>query len=208
MCDQIADAVLDAILAQDPSARVACEVATTTGLILLMGEVTTTAQVDVAQIARQTVREIGYDRAEYGFDADTCAVITAIHGQSPDIAQGVDRAVESRTGDGADPYEQLGAGDQGLIFGFAADETPELMPLPITLAHRLAARLAACRKSGRLPYLRPDGKTQVTVEYEDDRPVRLDTVVVSTQHDPGVSQETIRDGVVAEVIRAAVPEGF
>lgn len=209
MCDQIADAVLDAILEQDPLARVACEVATTTGLILLMGEMTTTARIDLAHIARETVRQIGYDRAEYGFDCETCSVLTAVHGQSSDIAHGVDRSFESRTGGpaggAADPFEALGAGDQGLMFGYATDETPELMPLPIALAHRLTGRLAAVRKAGILSYLRPDGKAQVTVEYHNDRPARVDTVVVSTQHGPEVSAEALQAGVLAEVIRPALP---
>lgn len=206
ICDQISDAVLDAILAQDPQARVACETAVTTGLVLVMGEITTTARVDIANLARQTINEIGYNKAEYGFDGSTCAVLTALNKQSPDIAMGVNRALEARGEDGADPYEQIGAGDQGLVFGYATNETPELMPLPIALAHRLAYRLAQVRKSGEVPYLRPDGKTQVTVEYEDGKPLRVTTVVVSTQHDPDVEQAQISSDLQALVIRPVVPE--
>lgn len=206
ICDQISDAVLDAILAQDPQARVACETAVTTGLVLVMGEITTTARVDIANLARQTINEIGYNKAEYGFDGSTCAVLTALNKQSPDIAMGVNRALEARGEDGADPYEQIGAGDQGLVFGYATNETPELMPLPIALAHRLAYRLAQVRKSGEVPYLRPDGKTQVTVEYENGKPLRVTTVVVSTQHDPDVEQAQISSDLQALVIRPVVPE--
>ena len=190
ICDQISDAVLDAILAQDPMARVACETCVTTGMVLVMGEITTTAQVDVQSLVRSTVTDIGYTRAKYGFDAETCAILNTIHSQSPDIAMGVD----------AD-----GAGDQGMVFGYACDETPELMPLPISLAHKLSRRLAAVRKDGTLKYLRPDGKTQVTVEYEDEKPVRVDTIVLSTQHDEEVSQETIRADVSREIIRPIIP---
>ena len=190
ICDQISDAVLDAILAQDPMARVACETCVTTGMVLVMGEITTTAQVDVQSLVRSTVTDIGYTRAKYGFDAETCAILNTIHSQSPDIAMGVD----------AD-----GAGDQGMVFGYACDETPELMPLPISLAHKLSRRLAAVRKDGTLKYLRPDGKTQVTVEYEDEKPVRVDTIVLSTQHDEEVSQETIRADVIREIIRPIIP---
>ncbi|MBQ3865793.1 MAG: methionine adenosyltransferase, partial [Clostridia bacterium] len=193
ICDQISDAVLDAILAQDPTARVACECCVTTGLILIMGEITTTAAVDYQSIARETVRRIGYDRAKFGFDCDTCAVISSLHKQSPDIAMGVDTD---------------GAGDQGMMFGFACDETETLMPLPIYLSHKLAKRLADLRKSGALPYLRPDGKTQVTVEYRDGVPARVDTVVVSTQHGEDVDHETIRRDVIEQVIRAVIPAGL
>ena len=204
ICDQISDAVLDAILEKDPDARVACETATTTGMILVMGEITTDTYVDIPQIARDTVEEIGYNRAKYGFDATTCSVLTAIHGQSPDIAMGVDAALEQKTGSSEDS-DKTGAGDQGMMFGYACDETPELMPMPISLAHKLALRLTAVRKNGVLPYLRPDGKTQVTVEYEDNRPVRVDTVVISTQHDPDVTLDTIRSDLIREVVLPVIP---
>ena len=204
ICDQISDAVLDAILKNDPQARVACETATTTGLILVMGEITTNTQVDVAQIARDTVLEIGYDRAKYGFDAETCSVLTAIHGQSPDIAMGVDAALEQKTGS-SEESDSTGAGDQGMMFGFACDETPELMPMPISLAHKLALRLTEVRKNGTLTYLRPDGKTQVTVEYEDNKPVRVDTIVISTQHGAEVELETIRKDLIEHVVLPTVP---
>lgn len=205
ICDQIADAVLDAILAADPYARVACEVAVTTGLVLVMGEITTECYVDIPRLARDVVREIGYDRAKYGFDADTCAVLTSLEEQSPDIAQGVNQAVEIRSGE-QDEFSQTGAGDQGIVFGYAANETPELMPMPIVLAHRLARRLAEVRKQGIVPFLRPDGKTQVTVEYEGDTPVRVDTVIVSTQHHPDVAHEQITQAVMEHVIEPIIPE--
>ena len=208
ICDQISDAVLDAILEKDPNARVACETATTTGMILVMGEITTDTYVDIPQIARDTVERIGYNRAKFGFDATTCSVLTAIHGQSPDIAMGVDKALEQKVGSDEDS-DKTGAGDQGMMFGFACDETPELMPMPISLAHRLAKRLTAVRKDGTLTYLRPDGKTQVTVEYdENDRPVRVDTVVISTQHDPDVALETIRADLIREVILPVIPSAL
>lgn len=190
ICDQISDAVLDNILSQDKMARVACETATTTGLVVVMGEITTTASIDVQSIVRETIREIGYDRAKYGFDCDTCAVINSIHEQSPDIAMGVDID---------------GAGDQGMMFGFACDETPELMPLPISLAHKMARRLTEVRKNGDLEYLRPDGKTQVTVEYENDIPVRVDTVVLSSQHSADVDINKLRDEITEKVIKTTVP---
>ncbi|SFU72644.1 methionine adenosyltransferase [Alicyclobacillus macrosporangiidus] len=204
ICDQISDAVLDEILAQDPYARVACETAVTTGLVLVAGEITTTCYVDIPKVVRRTVAEIGYTRAKYGFDAETCAVITSIDEQSPDIAQGVNQALEARAGEALD-VEAIGAGDQGLMFGFACDETPELMPLPISLAHQLARRLSVVRKDGTLPYLRPDGKTQVTIEYDGDRPVRVDTIVISTQHDEHTDIKTITADMHEHVIRAVVP---
>ena len=202
--DKISDAILDEMLRQDPMSRVACETFCTTGLVCVMGEVTTRAQVDIQSIVRETVREIGYDRAKYGFDCDSCAVITSLHAQSPDIALGVDRSLESKEGIDTDGMD-TGAGDQGLMFGYACNETPELMPLPISLAHLLAKRLTEVRKNGTLPYLRPDGKTQVTVEYEDGRPRRVDTVVVSSQHSPDVDNETLRADIEREVIRPIVP---
>ncbi len=230
VCDQISDAIVDAFLAEDPEARVAAETVVTTGLAVIVGEVTSRATVDVTRLARQVIRDIGYTDPAYGFDADTCAVLTALHGQSPDIARGVDLALEARAsleaaaaggavggaaaatggameaGNGDPGDGALGAGDQGMMVGFACRETPELMPLPIALAHRLARRLAAVRKSGELPFLRPDGKTQVTVEYEEAIPVRLHTVVVSTQHDPDVSQARLREAVRESVVRPVVGE--
>ena len=203
LCDKISDAVLDELLRQDPMSRVACEDTCTTRLILSMGEITTNGYVDFQQVARETVRKIGYDRAKYGFDCDSCAVINSIHEQSPDIAMGVDRSLEAKNGEG-DGLD-TGAGDQGLMFGYACDETPELMPLPISLAHKLAKKLTEVRKNGTLSYLRPDGKTQVTVEYDGDRPARVDTVVVSAQHSESVSLEQIREDIEREVIRATVP---
>jgi len=208
ICDMISDAVLDAILAKDPYARVACETAVTTGLVLVMGEITTECYVDIPSIVRETVREIGYTRAKYGFDADTCAVITSIDEQSPDIAIGVNRALEARMHEMEDDIEAIGAGDQGMMFGFACNETPELMPLPISLAHKITRRLAEVRKNGTLEYLRPDGKSQVTVEYEGDKPVRVHTVVVSAQHSPDVDHSTIERDVIEKVIKAVIPPEF
>lgn len=202
MCDQISDAVLDAILAQDPMARVACETFTTTGVVTVMGEITTSSYVSIPDIARRVVLDIGYDSADMCFDGNSCAVMTAIHEQSPDIAMGVDAALESRSQEDA---RETGAGDQGMMFGFACDETPEMMPMPIALAHRLTRRLARVRKEGLLPYLRPDGKSQVTVRYEDDRPVAVDTVVISTQHSPEVSQEQIARDMKEHVILPEIP---
>ena len=203
ICDQISDAVLDEILAHDPMGRVACETCCTTGMVMVMGEISTSCYVDIPKLVRQVVLDIGYDRAKYGFDGNTCAVLTSIDEQSGDIAMGVDASLESKQG--LDSAEN-GAGDQGMMFGFACDETPELMPLPISLAHRLALRLTQVRKSGALPYLRPDGKTQVTVEYdEENRPLRVDTVVLSTQHSDAVSLDQIRGDVIREVIRPVLP---
>ena len=204
ICDQVSDAILDSILAQDPKARVACETATTTGIIFVMGEITTNAYVDIEGVVRNTLREIGYNRAKFGFDSETCAVVTSIHGQSPDIAMGVDKAYEQKMGMDNSEFD-TGAGDQGMMFGFACDETEELMPMPISLAHKLTRKLAEVRKNGTLSYIRPDGKSQVTVEYVDDKPVRVDTVIVSTQHDPDVEYQTIYDDVLKHVIQAVIP---
>lgn len=206
IADQISDAVLDAILAQDPDARVACETAVTTGLVLVFGEITTDCYVDIPRVVRETIREIGYTRAKFGFDCDTCAVLTSIDEQSPDIAMGVDRALEAKLGEMSDDeLEAIGAGDQGMMFGYATNETEDYMPLPISLAHRLCMRLAEARKTREIPFLRPDGKSQVTVEYEDDKPVRVDTVVVSTQHKPDVPMETIREEIIEKVIKPVIP---
>ncbi len=207
ICDQISDAVLDAMLAQDPYSRVACETAVTTGLVLVIGEITTKASVDIPKLVRKTIREIGYDRAKYGFDADTCGVLVALDEQSPDIAIGVNKALEARAGEmSEDEIEAVGAGDQGIMFGYAVDETPELMPLPISLAHKLTRRLSVVRKEKILEYLRPDGKSQVTVEYDNGRPVRVDTVLISTQHREGVDPEQLRQDIITHVIRPVIPE--
>ena len=207
ICDQISDAVLDAIIAKDPGARVACEPAVTTGMVMIMGEISTSCYVDIPALARSVIKDIGYDRAKFGFDSQTCAVLTSIDEQSGDIAQGVDKALEQREG-ACDEADTTGAGDQGMMFGYASDETPELMPMPISLAHKLAKRLSQVRRDGTLAYLRPDGKTQVTVEYVDDKPVRVDAVVISNQHAPEVSLEQIRADVIEHVIKPTIPAGL
>src|SRR6266545_4651498 len=209
LCDQISDAILDAFLEKDPRARVACETAATTGLVLVMGEVTTSAYVEIQEIVRRTIREIGYTGIGSGFDADTCGVLVSLHGQSPDIALGVDKALEAKRGELTDAQiESVGAGDQGMMIGFACNETPEYMPLTISLAHKLTRELAAARKSGGIPYLGPDGKSQVTVEYAHGKPVRVDTLLISTQHAADVSQEQIREDVIEDIMHKVVPAGL
>lgn len=207
VADQISDAILDAILEKDPEGRVACETLVTTGMVMLAGEITTNCYVDMQKIARDTIREIGYTRAKYGFDAETCSVLVSINEQSPDIAMGVDEALEKKEAS-EDKFDKIGAGDQGMMFGFACNETEEYMPLPISLAHKLSRRLAQVRKEGILDYLRPDGKSQVTVEYEDNKPVRIENIVVSTQHSDCVDLETIRKDIIEHVINAVIPEGL
>lgn len=204
ICDQVSDAILDAILENDPNARVACETAVTTGMVMVMGEITTKCYVDIPKVVRKTIEDIGYVRAKYGFDADTCAVLTSIDEQSGDIAMGVDEALEAKSGQ-MENIDAIGAGDQGMMFGFATNETEEYMPLPISMAHKLSRRLSEVRKNGTLEYLRPDGKTQVTVEYEDNKPVRIDTIVISTQHGPEVTREQIEKDLMENVIKPVVP---
>ena len=205
ICDQISDAILDAIMAQDPYGRVACETTTTTGYAMVMGEISTKCYIDIPKIVREVITDIGYNKGEYGFDGSTCAVLTAIDEQSGDIAMGVDKALEYKEGTLDDQIDTIGAGDQGLMFGYACNETPQYMPMPIQLAHELALRLTKVRKNGTLPYLRPDGKTQVTVEYDDNRVKRIDTILISNQHDPDVSQEQIRADLIEHVIKPIVP---
>lgn len=207
VCDQISDAILDAILEEDPDARVACETSVTTGLVLVAGEITTSCYVDIPKIVRKTVKEIGYTRAKFGFDGDTCGVITSINEQSPDIALGVDTALEHKE-NSDDELDKIGAGDQGIMFGYACNETKEYMPLPISLAHKLSKKLADVRKDKTLGYLRPDGKTQVTVEYEEDKPVRIENIVVSTQHSPKVELDQIREDIIEYVIKPVVPKNM
>lgn len=208
VCDQISDAIVDAILQEDPMGRVAAETMVSTGYVMIAGEISTNCYVDIPKIAREVIMEIGYDRSEYGFDGQTCAIMTSIDEQSSDIAMGVDDALEYKEGTMKDELGAIGAGDQGMMFGYACNETPELMPMPIALAHKLSGQLTKVRKDGILTYLRPDGKTQVTVEYEDDKPVRIDTVLISTQHDPDVTIEEIRRGLMEHVIKPIIPEGL